>query len=471
MTAKNNKTEDKIKLMPLVKFSNSVNDNHLFAVIDTFTEFENNLFIACIAQFHDKGTRILSFDTMEMKSLLNYDKHISSKAYAQKIDLAFAKFLNIQERTLEKNDDGDDILTRQHVFNLAQVNLSSFEAKIQVNSAFAKLFNGLDRWTRFSLLQYTHLKSMYSKRLYRSLKQYRTVGTRSYTIEEFRELFTVPESYAPGNIDQKILKPVSQELSAVFKDFKIQKIYKKGGGVRGRKLDKYKFTWSPENNTQRDISINDLLEQTIAIYYIKTNKFLSKEDRFKAIDRYKGIKLGTTKKLYENKQSTSYFLDKAPTSKKSTYQRISLKKVSSYKTQAVESLVLLYERLNRDGQLEKSDIQDLVELEILLLKKQVKDFALKVKEFLSTHDRVTNNVEDVMKKFKAPNEAEINKLSVNNKIFDINQYIYDVVDEDSVLSDNLLDNLRLELPNILYSQTNEYKNRKTNVTDRFDGII
>ena len=148
-----------------------------------------------------------------------------------------------------------------------------------------------------------------------------------------------------------------------------------------------------------------------------------------------------------------------------------MKKVSSYKTQAVESLVLLYERLNRDGQLAKSDIQDLVELEILLLKKQVKDFALKVKEFLSTHDRVTNNVEDVMKKFKAPNEAEINKLSVNNKIFDINQYIYDVVDEDSVLSDNLLDNLRLELPNILYSQTNEYKNRKTNVTDRFDGII
>ena len=111
MTAKNNKTEDKIKLMPLVKFSNSVNDNHLFAVIDTFTEFENNLFIACIAQFHDKGTRILSFDTMEMKSLLNYDKHISSKAYAQKIDQAFAKFLNIQERTLEKNDE----IGRAHV--------------------------------------------------------------------------------------------------------------------------------------------------------------------------------------------------------------------------------------------------------------------------------------------------------------------------------------------------------------------
>lgn len=470
MTAKKNKLEEKIKLMPLVKFSNSVNDNHLFAVIDTFTEFENNLFIACIAQFHDKGTRILSFDTMQMKSLLNYDKHISAKAYAQKIDQAFAKFLNIQERTLEKNEDGDDILTRQHVFNLAQVNLSSLEAKIQVNSTFAQLFNGLDRWTRFSLLQYTHLKSMYSKRLYRSLKQYRTVGVRSFTIEEFRKLFTVPKSYAPGNIDQKILKPVSQELSAVFKDFRIQKIYKKGG-VRGRKLDKYKFTWSPENNTQRDISINDLLEQTIAIYYIKTNKYLSKEDQFKAIDRYKGVKLGTTKKLYENKLSTSYFLDKDPISKSSTYKRISLKKVSSYKTQAVESLVLLYERLNRDGQLEKSDIQDLVELEILLLKKQVKDFALKVKEFLSTHDRVTNNIEDVMKKFKAPNEAEINKLSVNNQIFDINQYIYDVSDEESILSDALLDNLRLKLTHVLYSQTNEYKDRKTNVVDRFDGLI
>lgn len=75
------------------------------------------------------------------------------------------------------------------------------------------------------------------------LKQWRTIGRRTFTLEEFRKVMDVPESYRPGSIDQKILNPTAEYLAPYFVKFRITKNYTKG--IRGRKLISYTFTFKP----------------------------------------------------------------------------------------------------------------------------------------------------------------------------------------------------------------------------------
>ena len=86
------------------------------------------------------------------------------------------------------------------------------------------------------------------------LKQFRTQGWWQVSIEDFRHLLSIPDSYKSGNIDQQILNPTLKQLggsdeNAIFKNLKIEKIKKKGRG-RGGVLAGYKFEWETEERKQ-----------------------------------------------------------------------------------------------------------------------------------------------------------------------------------------------------------------------------
>src|SRR5699024_11038857 len=137
---------------------------------------------------------------------------------------------------------------------------------IQVDKPFINLFNDLEEWTRFSLLQYTRLHTKYIKRLYRVLKQYRTTGWKRYTLEEFREALMIPKSYESTDINKRILNPAMEDLASIFQDIKVVKLYQKG--KRGRRLGGYEFQWKPEARNRKDFRNNEILQDSAAIYYI-----------------------------------------------------------------------------------------------------------------------------------------------------------------------------------------------------------
>ena len=49
--------------------------------------------------------------------------------------------------------------------------------------------------------------------MYRLLKQWRTVGKKEWSIEDFRYLLDIPKSYQLIDIDRKVLNPIKNELS------------------------------------------------------------------------------------------------------------------------------------------------------------------------------------------------------------------------------------------------------------------
>ena len=389
-------------LMPIVKFSNKMNEYTILQTVDKFDELENNIFFACIAQFYEQQEHRLQFSSSQIRELIGYKNHISEADFAKKIDHAFGKFLSLQDEIIRVDaKTGKKSYKRKTLFKESEVN-EDLECYIQVNDGFVELFNNLGTWTRFSLLQYTHLHSMYSKRLYRLLKQYRTVGKRTFKIDDFREKLVIAKSYAPTNIDQRVFKPIKEELSSIFYGFKITKNYAKG--KRGRKLESYTFTWRPETKQQHDISTNRVLEKTLGIYYIKKNPYLTEDEKFRAIDRYNGVRLGTTKKGHvESKNATFFTLPKGKNTPSSEFTRSDLEETTKYSISAIKSVIQAYERLNKDETLLSDDLEDLIKLELLLLKKELVEFK---KKGISYKQKVETAIE---KLYPIERAAELSK--------------------------------------------------------------
>lgn len=79
--------------------------------------------------------------------------------------------------------------------------------------------------------------------MFRLLKQFRTKGFAYFSKEDFHELLDIPKSYRESNIDQYVLKPIRQELTAIFKSLAVKKKYGKG---YGKPVIGYQFTFKPE---------------------------------------------------------------------------------------------------------------------------------------------------------------------------------------------------------------------------------
>ncbi len=85
------------------------------------------------------------------------------------------------------------------------------------------MLNNLDEWVRYSLQQFNELQSGYAKTMFRLLKQYRTKGFAYFSKEDFLELLDIPKSYKQPDIDKRVIKPIRQELTAIFKGLTIKK--------------------------------------------------------------------------------------------------------------------------------------------------------------------------------------------------------------------------------------------------------
>lgn len=355
-----------------IKYANDVNNQDLFRVIDSFTELENNLFYVLIAQIVNERDNLIVINTNTVKRLINYDKHVSQKAFVNSIDSALTKFLKIVVKYKFTDKNGQENIVSEHLFDKTQINTETFDCKVKLNKRYIPLFNNFKEWTRFSVLQYTALQSAYSKRLFRLLKQYRTLGKKKFTYEEFRQELIIPKSYRPSNINTRVLKTVLEELSPYFEKIQVTKEYVANKNGKGRSLSGYIFTWVPESAWQKDFQ-SKILEELTGYYNIKENPYLTPEMRFKAIDRFRGRKLGTTQKLYESSHPNTYFVIPAKKTKtRATYINSRLKEAREYTITQLRGIVQFYEYLNRQGKLLADDQKDLGELESILYAKQEK---------------------------------------------------------------------------------------------------
>lgn len=228
----------------IVKYQNDLNT----ATMRTWTEAEMNVLFSIVAKIREKSTYSVEFSFDQIKELANKKKNVTKKEFVEDLISVSKKLGSLNY--LERSENGMNAKLFI-LFQTFDIDGDNEMLSVEVHPKFEYVFNRIGmEFTSFELAEFVSIQSTYAKTAYRLLKQYRTTGWWKVSIEDFRALLAIPDSYKSGNIDQQILKPITKQLGgsgkdAIFKNLKIEKIKKSGRG-RGGILTGYKFTFLPE---------------------------------------------------------------------------------------------------------------------------------------------------------------------------------------------------------------------------------
>lgn len=242
----------------IVKYNNQMNDVNF----KDFSPTELDLLMTICSKMKEQGLTIIEFSFEQLKRISNYDPKQSNKKFIKDLEKTYDKLIQLNFKI------GDDRnFTKFVLFNEYTVKGDEGTVTIGVNPKFYFVLNELtSNFTRFELKEFIDLKSKYSKECYRRLKQFRKTGLWTVEIEEFRRILGVPESYEMKDLTKRVLKPIQEELSPIFKSLQIEKIKKKGAySGRGNKVTHIVFTFEKEDEVPFNVRLNGIKTKLSAI--------------------------------------------------------------------------------------------------------------------------------------------------------------------------------------------------------------
>lgn len=239
----------------IVKYNNDLNSFSL----GSLSKLELNLFLTICSEAVDRNTDEIEVSLSELKEKANI-KRLSYEKFVVFIQKTMNNIASLGIKTYSQENDGEFTI----FYPLKNVKVSPKQNKMvfKINDDYIYLFNELAKnFTEFELLEYLSIKSKYSKECYRRLKQFST-GWWKVSIENFRMLLGIPDSYVMTNINTNVLKPITEDLSGLFETFEIEKVYEKG--KRGRpEVTHLIFRFVEKNKTVKseiDYSDHELIE-------------------------------------------------------------------------------------------------------------------------------------------------------------------------------------------------------------------
>lgn len=233
----------------VVKYNNEMNE----IKFKNFTPTELNLLMTICSKMKEKDLEIIEFSFEKLRELSNYDPNYSTKRFIKDLEKTYKKLINLDFRIAT-----EDKIIGFVLFSKYEIDLNKKNVKIGVNPDFKFIFNDFTKlYTRFELQEFLDIKSKYSKECYRRLKQFRRTGLWTVEINEFRRILGVPESYEMKDLTKRVLKPIQEELSPIFKNLQIEKIKKKGAySGRGNKVTHIVFTFEKEDEVPFNVRVN-----------------------------------------------------------------------------------------------------------------------------------------------------------------------------------------------------------------------
>lgn len=278
----------------LVKYHHELNTIPL----RKFTPVEMNLFFSIVSRMRDKGEQTVRFSFDQLKKLSDY-KPTANNRFIDDLAETYEKILSLRFGRRSKSGLSIEMFV---MFTEFKINGDVEEpyVDIRIYEKAIPLLNNLDEWVRYSLKQFTDLQSSYSKTMFRLLKQFRTTGYAYFSKEDFHELLDIPKSYRETHINERVLKPIKEELTPLFRGLTIKKKYGKG---RGKPVIGYQFAFKPENKNANDFSKGEREDLRQKIFNIEHNGDLSQEEKWVAKDKVLGLKIGTHESdFYAQKQ-------------------------------------------------------------------------------------------------------------------------------------------------------------------------
>lgn len=220
----------------IVKYDNKLNN----LTLKSFSKRDLDFFYAICSKVRDRRTEVVELSFDEIKEITEYNQ--SQDRFLKELDRMNSKLMSCGWTY-----EDDTMILRFNLFRMFCINKTKEVLEVCIEDEFMWIFNDLTRnFTSFELSEFVNLKSVYSKKLYRILKQWKTKGkTPEYKIDIFKELLGTPK-YAVKDLTKEIIKPAIQELDEkkIFKNLKCEPVYAK---KRGKPIIGYFFTFEPED--------------------------------------------------------------------------------------------------------------------------------------------------------------------------------------------------------------------------------
>ena len=222
------------------------NDMNLVAFKD-FNQRELNIFFSICSLLKERGEEPVTFSFNAIKDLINVNVP-NNNVFENLLVSTYDKLLQLQ-----LGYSNDQKIVRFSLFTGYVVDRERQEITINVNHDYAYILNELSKnFTVFELQEFNALASSYSKNMFRLLKQYKSTGFYKVSIEEFRRLLDIPESYNMSKISVKVLDPIEKELSNYFEGFRVEKL------KVGRFIKFLQFSFKPQHYKDNQVMTIDI---------------------------------------------------------------------------------------------------------------------------------------------------------------------------------------------------------------------
>lgn len=235
------KTDKDFKVM--IKYHNDMN----VVAFKKFNQRELNIFFSICAFMKDKGDSTITFSYDEIKQMANLNVP-TNQVFEELLESTYDKLLQLKIGYVNK-----DIVEKFILFTGYKINKTDKLVDITINAQYQYILNELSKnFTVFELQEFNALVSSYSKNMFRLLKQYKSTGFYKVSIEEFRRLLDIPESYNMSKISVKVIDPIEKELSNYFEEFRVEKL------KVGRFIKFLQFSFKPQHYKDNQVMTIDI---------------------------------------------------------------------------------------------------------------------------------------------------------------------------------------------------------------------
>lgn len=221
----------------------------------SFTPTDHDCFMAICYECKGKGIIKHRIYLDELKDLAGFGSK-DNKRFLQYIRDLTGKLHGVYYRQ-EKEDGGFKSFSLFSTFETVDLKTKRPALEVEVSRDFAYILNSdadlpdgilpllSAGYTSFELAQHNKLVSIYSKMAFRQLKRFKRTGWWQVSIEEFRRLMDIPDTYRMSEIRRRVIGPIKEELPQYFENLNIEEIKAKGESGRKNTVA-FKFTFKPQ---------------------------------------------------------------------------------------------------------------------------------------------------------------------------------------------------------------------------------
>ena len=222
----------------VVKFDGSLNKLNFTGL----SKQDEDLFMAILSRAKDRHECKVSFKYEELFKLIGCKRHQTIEEQFNALESMRERIFNINSDVLFVDENGKRESHAFHIFDQWDNYEARKELFISVSPKYTWLLNDLRHFVGFRLEEFVQLDSIYSKNLYRILKEFKDYGYYIFhSPAELRLKLGIPDNVRNDKIKTILTKSRDELLQKqIFSGLKFEIIKEK---KRGAPIKEIRFSW------------------------------------------------------------------------------------------------------------------------------------------------------------------------------------------------------------------------------------